>query len=49
MESLLFLTIDIKILVILPYKNNYFITSELRLRPSNTNTAKNDPIQNNNN
>ena len=49
MKSLIFLTINIKILLILPYISNYFVTSELYLRPSNTNTRKNDPIRNNNN
>ena len=34
--------------VILPYISSYFITSEF-IRPSNTNTRNNDPIQNNNN
>ena len=47
--KLIFLIIDIEILVILPYISTHFITSELYIRPSNTNTQKNDPIQNNNN
>ena len=34
---------------ILPYIKSYFITSELYIRPPNTNTRINDPIQNNNN
>ena len=33
----------------LPYIGSYFITSELHIRPSNTNTRGNNPIQNNNN
>ena len=45
----MFLITDIDILVILPYVNSCFITSELYIRPSNTNTKNNDPIQNNNN
>ena len=49
MASLIFLIVDIEILVILPYIGSYFITSELYVRPSNTNTRNNDPIQNNNN
>ena len=49
MASQIFLIIDIVILVILPYIRNYFVTSELYIRPSNTNTRNNDPIQNNNN
>ena len=48
MASLIFLIIDIEILAILPYISSYFITSELYIRPSNTNTRNNDPIQNNN-
>ena len=48
MSSLTFLIIDIEILAILPYISSYFITSELYIRPSNTNTRNNDPIQNNN-
>ena len=48
MVSLILLIIDIEILVILPYISSYFITSELYIRPSNTNTRNNDPIQNNN-
>ena len=36
-------------LVIPPYISSYFITSELYIRPSNTNTRNNDPIQNNDN
>ena len=49
MVSLILLIIDIEILVILPYISSYFITSELYIRPSNTNTRNNDPIQNNSN
>ena len=49
MASQIFLIIDIEILVILPYISNYFVTSQLYIRPSNTNTRNNDPIQNNNN
>ena len=49
MASLIFLIVDIEILVILPYIGSYFITSELYVPPSNTNTRNNDPIQNNNN
>ena len=49
MASLIFLIIDIEILVILPYISSYFITLELYIRLSNTNTRNNDPIQNNNN
>ena len=49
MASLIFLIIDIEILAILPYISSYFITSELYIRPSNTNTRNNGPIQNNNN
>ena len=48
MASIIFLIIDIEILVTLPYINSYFITSELYVRSSNTNTRNNDPIQNNN-
>ena len=48
MVSLTYLTIDIEILVILPYITSYFITSELYIIPSNTNTRKNELIQNNN-
>ena len=46
MASLIFLIIDIKILVMvmLPYISSYFITSELYIRSSNTNTRNNDPI-----
>ena len=40
MATLIFLIIDIGILVILPYKGSYFITSELYIRPSNTNTRE---------
>ena len=49
MTSLIFLIINIGILVTLPYISSYFITSELHIRPSNTNTRGNNPIQNNNN
>ena len=49
MVSLIFVINDIEILVILPYISSYFITQELYIRPSNTNTRNNDPIQNNNN
>ena len=49
MVSLIFLIINIEILVALPYISSYFITSELHIRPSNTNTRSNNPIQNNNN
>ena len=49
MASLIFLTVDIEIVVILPYISSCFITSELYVRPSNTNTRDNDPIQSNNN
>ena len=41
--------IDIEILVILLYISSYFITSELYIRPSNTNARNNDSVQNNNN
>ena len=46
MASLIFLIIDIKILVMvmLPYISSYFITSELCIRSSSTNTRNNDPI-----
>ena len=46
MASLIFLIIDIKVLVMvmLPYISSYFITSELCIRSSNTNTRNNDPI-----
>ena len=43
MASLIFL------IVTLPYIGSYFITSELHIRPSNTNTRGNNLIQNNNN
>ena len=49
MASLIFLIVDIEILVTLPYISSYFITSELYVRSSNTNTRNNDTIQNNNN
>ena len=49
MTSQIFLIIDIEILDILTYISSYFITSELYIRPSNTNTRNNDTIQNNNN
>ena len=49
MASLIFLIVDIEIVVILPYISSCFITSELYVRPSNTNTRDNDPIQSNNN
>ena len=49
MTLLIFLIIDIEILDILTYISSYFITSELYIRPSNTNTRNNDTIQNNNN
>ena len=49
MLSLIFPIIVIEILVTLPYLSSYFITSELYIRPSNTNTRNNDPIQNDNN
>ena len=49
MASLIFLIVDIEIVVILPYITSCFITSELYVRPSNTNTRDNDPIQSNNN
>ena len=49
MASLIFLIINIEILVTLPNIGSYFITSELHIRPSNTNTRGNNPIQNNNN
>ena len=52
MASLTFLFIDIKILVMLPYRRSYFITTEFHtfnIRPSNINTRNNDPIQNNKN
>ena len=49
MASLIFLIIDIEILVILTYISSYFIISELYIRPSNTNTRNNIPIQNNHN
>ena len=48
MASLIFLVIDIEILVILLYISSFFITSELYIKPSNTNTRINDPIQINN-
>ena len=40
MATLIFLIMDIGILVILPYKGSFFITSELYIRPSNTNTRE---------
>ena len=46
MASQIFLIINIEIVVILTYISSYFITSELYLRPLNTNTRNNDPIQN---
>ena len=49
MVLLIFPIVDIEILVILPYISSCFITSELYVRPLNTNTRKKDPIQNNNN
>ena len=49
MASLIFLIVDIEIVVILPYISSCFITSELYVRPSNTNTRDNDPIHSNNN
>ena len=49
MASLIFLIIDVEILVILPYISSYFVTLELYIRPSITNTRNNCPIQNNNN
>ena len=49
MASLIFLIVDIEIVVILSYISSCFITSELYVRPSNTNTRDNDPIQSNNN
>ena len=49
MASLILLIVDIEIVVILPYISSCFITSELYVRPSNTNTRDNDPIQSNNN
>ena len=49
MASLIFLIVDIEIVVILPYISSCFITSELYVRPSNTNTRDNDPIESNNN
>ena len=49
MASLIFLIIHLEILAILSYISSYFITSELHIRPSNTNTRNNDPIQNNDN
>ena len=48
MASLIFLVIDIEILVILLYISSSFITSELYIKPSNTNTRNNEPIQINN-
>ena len=48
MASLIFLVVDIEILVILLYISSSFITSELYIKPSNTNTRNNDPIQINN-
>ena len=48
MALLIFFIIDIEIFIILPYINSYFITSELYIRTSNTNTRNNNPIQINN-
>ena len=49
MVTLILLIIDTNILFILPFISSYFITLELYIRLSNTNTRNNDPIQNNNN
>ena len=49
MVPLTSLIIDTEILVILPYISSYFITVELYIRRSNTNTRNNDPTQSNNN